>query len=174
MITQSDDGQDFDPEDPLTVILRPAPDHLGLPPGRYEKIRRGAARRRLLRIAVGVGLSGAVAALVALPLRMAGPQSPAAPAIPLGTPPASSSATRPVTTPTPRPAPTDGPRTAKTRPTAQAPSPSAATRTGPPGRSASATPTATPTATRTTDRPTVRSTDRPTGRSTEGPTTSNR
>ncbi|MFF6955545.1 hypothetical protein [Streptomyces sp. NPDC008317] len=163
MITQSDDGQDFDPEDPLTVILRPAPDHLGLPPGRYEKIRRGAARRRLLRIAVGVGLSGAVAVLVALPLRMAGPQSPAAPAIPLGTPPASGPAARPAaTTPTPRPAPTDAPATAKTRPTAQAPSPSAATRTGPPSKSASASPTPTPT------------TARPTDRSSEGPATSNR
>jgi hypothetical protein len=104
LITQSDDGQDFDPDDPLTVILRPIPDDLGLPPGRYEKIRRGAARRRLLRIAVGVGLSGAVAALVALPLHLPVPDSPASPAVPLGPPPASSPSTGPTSSPPAAPA----------------------------------------------------------------------
>ncbi|WP_328466115.1 hypothetical protein [Streptomyces sp. NBC_00448] len=129
MITQSDDGQDFDPDDPLTVILRPTPAPLGLPPGRYEKIRRGAARRRMLRIAVGVGLSGAVAALVVVPLRMTGPVEPAAPTVPLGPPPASSPSAGPTSSPVPSPAtrpptdvPTSGPPTAKTPRTQQVPS----------------------------------------------------
>jgi hypothetical protein len=126
LITQSDDGQDFDPADPLTVILRPAPDYLGLPPGRYEKIRRGAARRRLLRAAVGIGLAGAVATLVVLPLRAAGPVSPASPAVPLGPPPASAppAGATPSLTPTPAvKAPGSSPATtAKTGPTRHAPS----------------------------------------------------
>lgn len=93
MITHSDDGPDFDPDDPLTVILRPTVDYLGPPPGRYEAIRRGATRRWLLRTAVGVGLSCAVAALVALPFRMAAPLEPASPTLPLAPPSGSPSAT---------------------------------------------------------------------------------
>ncbi|MYR46134.1 hypothetical protein GTW67_29825, partial [Streptomyces sp. SID5910] len=42
-----------DPHDPLLVVLRPGPDYLGPPPGRYEAIRRSASRRRLLRAAAG-------------------------------------------------------------------------------------------------------------------------
>jgi hypothetical protein len=139
LITQSDDGQDFDPDDPLTVILRPTPDYLGLPPGRYERIRRGAARRRHLRIAVGVGLSGAVAALIVLPLRMGGPGAPAAPAVPLGPPPAPTSSSpappapapvRPTQSATPRSTgtpvgtavPTPTARSARPTPTSVAPS----------------------------------------------------
>ncbi|MDX2766367.1 hypothetical protein [Streptomyces europaeiscabiei] len=45
MITRPDEGPDFEPDDPLTVILRPPADRLGPPPGRYETIRRTAVRR---------------------------------------------------------------------------------------------------------------------------------
>lgn len=45
-------GRDLD--DPLTVILRPSStEYLGPPTGRYESIRRGANRRRLLRATLG-------------------------------------------------------------------------------------------------------------------------
>lgn len=40
MITHSDQGPDFDPDDPLAVILRPASDYLGPPPA---GTRRSAA-----------------------------------------------------------------------------------------------------------------------------------
>ncbi|MFD1274321.1 hypothetical protein ACFQ51_29965 [Streptomyces kaempferi] len=53
MITRPDDGPDSEPDDPLAVILRPSSDYLGPPASRYEAIRRGAARRRLLRAAAG-------------------------------------------------------------------------------------------------------------------------
>ena len=36
MITYSDDGPEFEPDDPLAVILRPGPDRLGPPPGREQ------------------------------------------------------------------------------------------------------------------------------------------
>ncbi|MFC4032377.1 hypothetical protein ACFO3J_12900 [Streptomyces polygonati] len=104
MITHSDDGPDFEPDDPLAVILRPADDYFGAPPGRYEAIRRGALRRRLLRVAAGVGLSCAVAALVALPLHLTTDRAPASPAAPPAPPPASS------------PTAVSGPPTAPTRP----------------------------------------------------------
>jgi hypothetical protein len=91
-----DDGPDLDPDDPLTVILRPAPGHLGPPPGRYEEIRRGAARRRVLRAAAGVGATCAVAALaVLLPLRLTASDAPARPAVPLAPPPVRSSSPAP-------------------------------------------------------------------------------
>ncbi|MEW2399249.1 hypothetical protein [Streptomyces sp. NPDC046862] len=90
MITRSDEGPDFEPDDPLAVILRPPSDHLGPPPGRYQTIRRTAARRRLLRAAAGVGVSCAVAAAVVLPLRLAAHEAPASPSVPLAPPPASS------------------------------------------------------------------------------------
>ncbi|WP_409471025.1 hypothetical protein [Streptomyces sp. HC307] len=86
MTTRFDDGPEFDPHDPLAVILRPPSDHLGPPPGRYEAIRRTAARRRLLRTAAGVGVSCAVAALIALPLHLAAPETPRPPTVPLAPP----------------------------------------------------------------------------------------
>lgn len=95
MITHSDEGPDFEPDDPLAVILRPPSDHLGPPPGRYRAIRHAAARRRLLRAAAGVGVSCAVAALVALPLRLAAHEAPAPPSVPLAPPPASSPSAEP-------------------------------------------------------------------------------
>ncbi|MET9408211.1 hypothetical protein ABZX90_20970 [Streptomyces sp. NPDC002935] len=95
MITHSDDGPDFDADDPLAVIMRPPAEHLGPPPGRYEAIRRGAARRRLLRAAAGAGLACAVGALVALPLRAAAPEPPVSPVVPLAPPPASSPSAEP-------------------------------------------------------------------------------
>lgn len=106
MTTRLDDGPEFEPDDPLTVILRPTSDRLAPPPGRYEAIRRTAARRRLLRTAAGVGVSCAVAALVALPLHLATRETPAPPTVPLA-PPASgrTASPTPSTTPTPSPSP---------------------------------------------------------------------
>ncbi|MGX5186018.1 hypothetical protein ACWKT5_25250 [Streptomyces avermitilis] len=124
MITHSDDGPDFEPDDPLAVILRPPSDHLGPPAGRYEAIRRGAARRRLLRAAAGAGLSCAVAALIALPLHLATPGAPPSPTVPLAPPPASSSPTAPAPPASPEPV-------------SPSPSPSAGSRT----QSATTTPT---------------------------------
>ncbi|WP_330348246.1 hypothetical protein [Streptomyces sp. NBC_00582] len=102
MITPADDfddGPDLDrpePDDPLTVILRPPAGHLAPPPGRYEEIRRGASRRRLLRTAAGVGATCAVAALaVLLPLRPTTHEPPARPTVPLAPAPASSPSTGP-------------------------------------------------------------------------------
>ncbi|MFI2426680.1 hypothetical protein ACH5A7_21740 [Streptomyces sp. NPDC018955] len=113
MITHSDDGPEFEPDDPLAVILRPTPDHLGPPPGRFEEIRRGAARRRLVRTAVGAGLTCAVAALVVLPLRSSDLGRPVSPTVPLAPPPVSS--------PSVTPAPSASPEPAETRPTPSAP-----------------------------------------------------
>ncbi|MEU5096084.1 hypothetical protein [Streptomyces sp. NPDC020996] len=129
MITHADDGPDFDPDDPLTVLLRPPAGHLGPPPGRYEAIRRGAARRRLLRAAAGAGAVCAVAVLVALPLRSFGPGTPAPPAVPLAPPPASGPATGP--SPSTSPPTVTGP----TRPATVVPTPADGTdRTGRSGR----------------------------------------
>ncbi|MGW4027605.1 hypothetical protein [Streptomyces sp. NPDC005009] len=121
MITHSDDGPEFEPDDPLAVILRPASDHLGPPPGRYEEIRRGAARRRLVRAAVGVGagLACAVAALVVLPLQSSTHGGPVSPSVPLAPPPVSGPSATPTPSVSPEPAeahptpraPTDGPET---------------------------------------------------------------
>ncbi|MFF0187844.1 hypothetical protein [Streptomyces sp. NPDC005244] len=102
MITHSDDGPDFEPDDPLAVIMRPPSDLLGPPAGRYEAIRRGAARRRLLRASLGAGLACAVAVLVALPLRPAQSEGPASPTVPLAPPPASSPSTVPDPSPSQR------------------------------------------------------------------------
>ncbi|WP_443063521.1 hypothetical protein [Streptomyces sp. NBC_00663] len=122
MTTPADDGPDFDlgPEgygfegfrseasegfgsdDPLVVMLRPPAEYLGPPAGSYEAIRRGAARRKLLRAAAGAGLVCAAAALVVLPLRLAASDAPASPTVPLAPPPASSPA-RDSATPTPVP-----------------------------------------------------------------------
>ncbi|WP_326720388.1 hypothetical protein OHT59_13520 [Streptomyces sp. NBC_00243] len=144
MITHSDQGPDFDPDDPLAVILRPASDYLGPPPGRYEAIRRGAARRRLLRAAAGIGLSCAVAAIVTLPIVLATPEVPVSPTVPLAPPPASSPpattsptpTTVPSTAPTPSATPgpvdsrpTEGSRTPSSRSPSSTQAPSAASET---------------------------------------------
>lgn len=135
MITHSDDGPEFEPDDPLAVILRPTSDYLGPPAGRYEAIRRGAARRRLLRTAAGVGLTCAVAALVALPLRLATPEAPTSPAVPLAPPPASS----PSAPPSPSASASSGP--VSPRPTRATPT-RPPTGTTVPTREPSATPSA--------------------------------
>lgn len=86
-------GRDLD--DPLTVILRPSStEYLGPPTGRYESIRRGANRRRLLRATLGAGATCAVIVLAALPFRLSHHDSPTTPTVPLAPPPASSSAPR--------------------------------------------------------------------------------
>ncbi|MFD8515604.1 hypothetical protein ACFV27_32130 [Streptomyces antimycoticus] len=123
MTPHFDDGPEREPDDPLAVILRPTSDYLGPPPGRYEAIRRAAARRRLLRTAAGVGVSCAVAALIALPLRLTAPGTPARPTVPLAPPPAtgrtapplpSAPADRPSASPTPStPSKTPSQRTAR-------------------------------------------------------------
>ncbi|WP_155589735.1 hypothetical protein [Streptomyces cavernae] len=100
MTTRLDDGPEFEPDDPLAVILRPAdPLHLGPPPGRFEAIRRSAARRRLLRVAAGVGLSCVVAAIVTLPIHLAKPEAPRSPTVPMAPPPASGRTSAPATPP---------------------------------------------------------------------------
>lgn len=123
MITHSDDGPDFEPDDPLALILRPPSDYLGPPPGRYEAIRRGAARRRLLRTAAGAGLACAVAALIALPLHTAMPKAPTSPTVPLAPPPASSPSTAPTASASPQPV--------SPRPSTSPSTPSSATPTSP-------------------------------------------
>ncbi|MET7569936.1 hypothetical protein ABZT04_15745 [Streptomyces sp. NPDC005492] len=98
---EEDEGLDADRplDDPLTVILRPSSStYLGPPPGRYESIRRGAGRRRLLRAAVGAGATCAVIVLATLPFRLAGHDSPTTPTVPLAPPAASSG---PTASPTP-------------------------------------------------------------------------
>ncbi|KUN17345.1 hypothetical protein AQJ23_41125 [Streptomyces antibioticus] len=107
MITPADDGPDFGSDvhagfdDPIAVILRPPAEYLGPPPGRYEAIRRGAARRKLLRAAAGAGLVCAVAALVVLPLRLTAPDGPPSPTVPLAPPPATVPASTPASSPPP-------------------------------------------------------------------------
>jgi len=136
LITHSDEGPDFDPDDPLTVLLRPPAEHLGAPPGHFEAIRRGAARRRLLRAAAGVGATCAVAFLVTLPFRMSASEGPATPSVPLAPIPATSA---PTTSPPPSRAPSSPP----------SPSPSASAvpepTDGGTGRGAGTVPSAVPT-----------------------------
>ena len=104
---EGDEGPDIDPDDPLTVILRPSSaEYLGPPPGRYETIRRGANRRRLIRATVGAGATCAVIVLAALPFRLAHHDSPTTPTVPLAPPPASSA---PATPPSPDPSATQVP-----------------------------------------------------------------
>ncbi|MFF1656155.1 hypothetical protein [Streptomyces sp. NPDC058255] len=137
MITHSDEGPDFEPDDPLAVILRPSSDYLGPPAGRYEAIRRGAARRRLLRTAAGVGLSCAVAALVALlPLRLATSEAPASPTVPLAPPPASS--------PSAVPSPSASPEPGRPTPTQRSRTNGPATPTSPTGTAGTAVPRTAP------------------------------
>ncbi|WP_282701005.1 hypothetical protein [Streptomyces sp. CC219B] len=125
MITPADDGPDVDPDDPLVVVLRPPAEFLGPPPGRYEAIRRGAARRKLRRAAVGAGLVCAVAALVVLPLRVTSPEAPPQPTVPLAPPPASSPpASPPDPSVAPEPLPSEAPSAATPTVVPQSPGPS--------------------------------------------------
>ncbi|MGW2518396.1 hypothetical protein ACWC09_15540 [Streptomyces sp. NPDC001617] len=163
MITHSDEGPDHDPEDPLTVLLRPSADYLGAPPGRYEAIRRGATRRRLLKAAAGAALTCGIAALAILPLRLSATDTPGTPAVPMAPPPASTPSTLPSEPPTPRPSdpvPTPDARTTE-RSGAPTKAPSSAPRTTSPlpeTRAPSQAPTAsasvTPSALRNTAEPT--------------------
>ncbi|MFD0318958.1 hypothetical protein [Streptomyces flavalbus] len=105
MITHSDEDPDFAPDDPLAVILRPPTEFLGPPPGRYTAIRRRAARRKLLRAALGTAVACGVAALVVLPLRQPGTGGPDRPATPLA-PPLTSVSPAPRTPPAPAPSAT--------------------------------------------------------------------
>ncbi len=148
MITHSDEGPEFEPDDPLAVILRPASDYLGPPAGRYAAIRRRATRRRLVRAAAGVGVTCAVAALAALPFRLATHEAPATPSVPLAPPPASS----PSVPPDPSATPVPGGSAPTTGASSPAPSPSGPAGTSVPAGSPS--PTA---ASQVTERPTVAS-----------------
>lgn len=151
MITHPDDGPDFEPDDPLAVILRPPSEHLAAPAGRFEEIRRGAARRRVLRVAAGVGASCAVAAVLALPFLRTSHEPPASPVVPLAPPPASSPSAVPSPSDSPSPSapPGRGRRTTvpSVRPTPRPSGSSPARDRGPaekqptaaPGRSAPAT-----------------------------------
>ncbi|MGY0069022.1 hypothetical protein ACWZEH_19975 [Streptomyces sp. QTS137] len=142
MITHSDEGPDFDPDDPLTVILRPPSEHLGPPPGRYKAIRRGAARRKLLRGAAGAAVACGVAALVVLPLRLSASDSPGPSTPPMAPPlPATSPSAVPApsTAPTPDPAPSRAPEADGPSPVPQAPT-AAPTSSPPPSAPVGATP----------------------------------
>ncbi|MFE9678691.1 hypothetical protein ACFYO5_32040 [Streptomyces sp. NPDC006259] len=138
MITHADDagdGTDHAPDDLLTVILRPPSGHLSPPPGHYEAVRRGAARRRLLRTAIGAGVTCAIATLVVLPLRPAGPGEPAAPTVPMAPPPASSPSAAPTSVPTFRaPADPDTARSGTVGPTGTRHGGTVPTSTPDPGR----------------------------------------
>ncbi|WP_405730802.1 hypothetical protein OG607_31810 [Streptomyces sp. NBC_01537] len=145
MTTHSDDGPDLEHDDDLLAfLLRPAPEHLGPPSGRYEAIRRTAARRRMLRAAAGVGASCAVAALIALPVHLlTAPPATPSPAIPLAPP----SASAPPAMPTPSASPsrassgTPEPSTApSTAPRTQRPSSAGTTRDVQPSASESSAP----------------------------------
>ncbi|SFG14902.1 hypothetical protein [Streptomyces mirabilis] len=153
MITHSDEGPDFEPDDPLAVILRPASDYLGPPPGHYEAIRRGAARRRLLRTAVGVGSVCAVAALVALPIGLSTSQAPASPTVPLA-PPSEGRPSSVPPSPSASPAPADPSRTPESRTAGPTPgnrtaSPTQAARTAGRATTRPAVPTPAPSSTPT-------------------------
>lgn len=158
MITYSDDGPDFEPDDPLAVIMRPASERLAPPPGRYEEIRRGAARRRILRAAIGAGATCTVAALLAIPLLRTAHQDPPSPTVPVAPPPASSITAPPTpaesapVSGTPRPS--DRPSTGTTlppRPPATTASPSAAPTATAPERRTSAPTAHSPRAVPTTE-----------------------
>jgi hypothetical protein len=121
-----------DPDDPLLVLLGPAPAYLGAPPGRYEEIRRTAVRRRRIRTAVGVGMVCAVAGLIALPLNLKTSHSPRSPTVPQAPPISTSPSTPP----------------ADRSPTPATPQPSDVASTGPEApdsSAASTTPSQTPT-----------------------------
>ncbi|MFJ6654822.1 hypothetical protein ACIQNG_00395 [Streptomyces sp. NPDC091377] len=97
-----------DDDDPLTVILRPAADRLAAPPGRYEAIRRKAARRRVVRAAVGAGATCAVAVLIALPVfRQTAPEDPREPAVPMAPDEPAPGVSEPPPTEAPTPSPSE-------------------------------------------------------------------
>ncbi|MFE4912977.1 hypothetical protein ACFRCX_15745 [Streptomyces sp. NPDC056652] len=103
MTTRFDDGPEFEPDDPFTVLLRPSFDNLGPPAGRYEAVRRAAVRRRRLRTAARAGVVCVVAALIVLPVRLTAPGPPASPTVPLAPPPVRGPSAPPP--PTKRPGP---------------------------------------------------------------------
>ena len=103
MITHSDEGPDSEPEDELTVLLRPPAHYLGAPPGRYEAIRRGASRRHSVRTTIGAEMPCGVADPIVFPLRPTATTGPHTPTVPMAPPPASSPVTPPSRTPTPEP-----------------------------------------------------------------------
>ena len=133
MITPADDfddGPDLDPDDPLTVILRPTPGHLAPPPGRYQEIRRGASRRRQLRTAAGAGVTCAVAVLAVLvPLRLTTHEDPARPTPPLAPPPVSSPSDPPAGPSAPAASPSQRPTSPSRFPTKESAVPTPGPRT---------------------------------------------
>lgn len=139
MITHADEGPEFEPDDPLAVILRPTADPLGPPPGRFEAIRRSAARRRMVRTLAGVGVTCAVAVLVAVPLQQAATgDKPASPTVPLAPPPVSDS---PSATERPIPAPSASPVESLPTPSAETDRPADAATDGHDDPAAEAAPT---------------------------------
>ncbi|WP_128433901.1 hypothetical protein [Streptomyces cyaneus] len=110
------DGTELSPDDPLAVILRPSSDYLAPPAGSYRAIRRRASRRRLVRTAIGAGVTCAVAVLVALPLQLGTSEGPTSPAPPLAPPPASNRTTPPAPSAIPTPS-ASSPRSASPTPT---------------------------------------------------------
>ncbi|MET7476816.1 hypothetical protein ABZT17_20915 [Streptomyces sp. NPDC005648] len=168
MITHSDEGPDHDPEDPLTVLLRPSADYLGAPPGRYEAIRRGASRRRLVKAAAGAALTCGIAALAILPLRLSATDTPGSPAVPMAPPSVGDPSPRPSLSPTPRPSDpvaaretrrnerTGSPTTAPDAPPAATPSPRTRDRSQVPSASASVVPSAVRSATPAPSEPATR------------------
>ncbi|WP_308314641.1 hypothetical protein [Streptomyces gilvus] len=140
---------DLESDDELAVLLRPPAEYLGPPPGRYEAIRRGASRRRLLRAAAGAALTVGVAALVILPLRLTASHTPSSPAVPMAPPPVSSPSAPPSSrTPPPEPSASAPGRDRRTLAPSEPPAdraspsiaPSAATRTQLPSARPSKTP----------------------------------
>ncbi|GHF00837.1 hypothetical protein GCM10017776_17470 [Streptomyces griseoluteus] len=162
MIAFSDEGPDFEPEDPL-LVMRPPHEHLAPPPGRYEEIRRGATRRRILRTAVVASATCAVAALLAVPFLRGALQDPAPRTVPLAPPPASSPTTRPTpaeSAPVPL-SPRPDARSSASTPTAPARPPAA-----------TASPSAVPSSTPTERRPLLPTTRPPTAAPSTNPTRS--
>lgn len=109
------EGPDEERDPELSALLGSGTVLLGPPPGRFREVRRAAARRKLLRAAAGAGVSLAVAAVVAVPLRLmsdpaqgpaVGPTVPAVSVPPAADPPPSP---RPTSSPVPEPSETPGP-----------------------------------------------------------------
>jgi hypothetical protein len=107
VITPDDDGPGHEADDSFATLLRPEPLYLSPPPGCYEAIHRGAARRRLASAAATVGAAFAVVAAIALlvvvPLHGGAPGDPrpSSPAIPVAPP--SGGTSRDAGTPEPSP-----------------------------------------------------------------------
>jgi hypothetical protein len=95
-----DPGNPEETGDDLLVTLRRHGDEILLaPPGSFERIRRGAARRRRVRAAVAGGLA-AVAVAVVLPMYLEGTPVTTVPAPSLVPPAASGAPSRPAPSPT--------------------------------------------------------------------------